>query len=211
LIGGETAEMPGMYTEDEYDLAGFTVGVVDRPQLIDGSRIKAGHIVLGLESSGPHSNGYSLIRKVLEQSGDDPAMPLDGTTLGKALLAPTRIYVKTLLPLIEQHPVDGLAHITGGGISENIVRVIPDRLGLEIDLSAWQLPAVFKWLQTRGRIAEQEMLRTFNCGIGMVTLAAEDSADEICRALATADEPVHRLGKVIEHADTGPRVSYIRS
>ena len=211
LIGGETAEMPGMYGQDEYDLAGFTVGVVDRPQLIDGSRIKAGHIVLGLGSSGPHSNGYSLIRKVLEQSGDDPSMPLGESTLGEALLAPTRIYVKALLPLMEQHPLDGLAHITGGGISENIVRVIPDQLGLEIDLSAWEFPEVFNWLQTRGGIEEQEMLRTFNCGIGMVILVAAESADEISRALAAAGESVCRLGTVTELADAGQRVSYIRS
>jgi len=211
LIGGETAEMPGMYGQDEYDLAGFTVGVVDRPQLIDGSKIKAGHIVVGLESSGPHSNGYSLIRKVLEQSGDDPSEALGESTLGEALLAPTRIYVKTLLPLIEQQPIDGLAHITGGGISENIVRVIPDHLGLEIDLSAWEFPTVFKWLQSRGRISQQEMLRTFNCGIGMVLLVAEDVADDVCQALAAAGETCFRLGKVIEQADTGSRVNYSHS
>jgi phosphoribosylformylglycinamidine cyclo-ligase len=211
LIGGETAEMPGMYDRDEYDLAGFTVGVVDRPQLIDGSQIKAGHVVLGLESSGPHSNGYSLIRKVLEQSGDDPSSPLQATTLGEALLAPTRIYVKTLLPLIDKHPVDGLAHITGGGISENIIRVIPSELGLEIDLSAWEMPAVFNWLQKRGRIDEQEMLRTFNCGIGMVILVAEKSADKICGVLTEAGEPVYRIGHVTEHQAKASRVNYIRS
>jgi phosphoribosylformylglycinamidine cyclo-ligase len=211
LIGGETAEMPGMYTQDEYDLAGFAVGVVDRPQLINGSQIRAGHVVLGLESSGPHSNGYSLIRKVLEQSGEDPTMPLGASTLGEALLAPTRIYVKTLLPLIEQHAIDGLAHITGGGITENIIRVIPDGLGLEIDLSAWKFPAIFNWLQTRGGIKEQEMLRTFNCGIGMVLLVAEDSADEICRALDRKNEAVYRLGRVIEHSGSAPRVNFIRS
>ena len=211
LIGGETAEMPGLYDHDEYDLAGFTVGAVDRSKVIDGSQIKAGHIVLGLESSGPHSNGYSLIRKVLKQSGDDPSTPLGDTTLGEALLAPTRIYVKTLLKLIEQHPLDGLAHITGGGISENITRVIPEGLGIEIDLSAWQMPAIFRWLQTSGRIEEQEMLRTFNCGIGMVLLVAEDSADEVCRTLTEADEPVYRLGRVIECPDSTRRVNYIRS
>lgn len=211
LIGGETAEMPGMYGQDEYDLAGFTVGVVDRPQLIDGSRIKAGHIALGLKSSGPHSNGYSLIRKVLEVSGDHPSQALGDQTLGEALLAPTRIYVKTLLPLIERYPLDGLAHITGGGISENIIRVIPDGLGLEIDLSAWEFPEVFKWLQSRGNIEEQEMLRTFNCGIGMVILVAEDSADEICQALSAADEAVFRIGRVTGHAKNSPRVNYIRS
>ena len=211
LIGGETAEMPGMYDHDEYDLAGFTVGVVDRGQLINGSQIKQGHIALGLESSGPHSNGYSLIRKVLETSGDSPSMPLGDTTLGEALLAPTKIYVKPLLALIERYQIDGLAHITGGGISENITRVIPDELGLEIDLSAWQQPAVFKWLQSRGGIEEQEMLRTFNCGIGMVLLVAEDSAEAICQALAEADEAVYRLGRVIQCSDTSQRVSYIRS
>lgn len=211
LIGGETAEMPGLYGQDEYDLAGFTVGVVDRAKLIDGSQIKAGHIALGLESSGPHSNGYSLIRKVLEQSGDDPSMPMGEGTLGEALLAPTRIYVKSLLNLIEKFPVDGLAHITGGGISENIIRSIPDNLGVEIDLSSWPLPPVFEWLQTRGGIDEKEMLRTFNCGIGMVILVSEETADELCRALADEKEPVHRLGRVIECSDTSQRVSYLRS
>jgi len=211
LIGGETAEMPGMYDGDEYDLAGFAVGVVDRPQLIDGSRIKTGHVVLGLESSGPHSNGYSLIRKVLEQSGDDPSMPLAGSTLGEALLAPTRIYAKSLLALMEKHPLDGVAHITGGGISENIIRVIPDGLGLEIDLSAWDRPAVFDWLQTRGGIDEQEMLRTFNCGIGMVLLVAEDSANEVCQALDSVGETVYRLGQVIETTGNEARVRYTRS
>ncbi len=211
LIGGETAEMPGMYGQDEYDLAGFTVGVVDRPQLIDGTGIKAGHIVLGLESSGPHSNGYSLIRKVLEQSGDDPSTPLAQSTLGEALLAPTRIYVKTLLPLFEKHAIDGLAHITGGGITENIVRVIPDGLGLEIDLSAWEFPAVFKWLQEKGGINQQEMLRTFNCGIGMVLLVAEEVADDVCQSLESTGDAVYRIGKVIEPVDSATRVNYTRS
>ncbi len=211
LIGGETAEMPGMYEKDDYDLAGFTVGVVDRPDLIDGSRISEGHIVLGMASTGPHSNGYSLIRKVLEQSGDDPSMPLGGSTLGEALLAPTRIYVKTLLPLIQQHAIDGLAHITGGGISENIIRVIPEGLGIEIDLSSWQLPEVFEWLKTNGGIEEQEMLRTFNCGIGMVLLVTRDTADEICKSLNESGEPVYRLGRVTGYSGDAPRVSFIRS
>ena len=211
LIGGETAEMPGMYGQDEYDLAGFTVGVVDRPKLIDGSGIRSGHIVLGLKSSGPHSNGYSLIRKVLEQSGDDPSTPMGESNLGESLLAPTRIYVKTLLPLIEKHSIDGLAHITGGGISENIVRVIPDGLGIEIDLSAWEFPAVFNWLQTKGGIDEQEMLRTFNCGIGMVLLVAEDIADDVCGSLNSSGDVVYRIGKVTETADDESRVIYTRS
>jgi len=226
LIGGETAEMPGMYDGEEYDLAGFTVGVVDRPKLIDGSRIKAGHCVLGLPSSGPHSNGYSLIRKVLERSGDSPDMvlPAENTkgqqtspvTLGDALMAPTRIYVQPLLDLLDQYRIDGMAHITGGGISENIVRVIPDELGLEIDLNSWERPAVFKWLQTKGDIQESEMLRTFNCGIGMVLLVTESEADRISVALKHSGESVYRLGRVVasppgKERASNERVSYIRS
>lgn len=218
LIGGETAEMPGMYDGDEYDLAGFTVGVVDRPNLIDGSNIKAGHVVLGLPSSGPHSNGYSLIRKVLERSGDDPSMLLadesaqasSSTTLAEALLAPTRIYVQQLLPLLEQYRIDGLAHITGGGISENIIRVIPDELGLEIDLNSWKMPAVFKWLQDKGNIEEAEMLRTFNCGVGMVLLASETEANNISMAFKNSGEVVYRLGRVVESTNTDSRVKYRR-
>jgi phosphoribosylformylglycinamidine cyclo-ligase len=211
LIGGETAEMPGMYENDDYDLAGFAVGVVDRPKLIDGSRIRAGHVVLGLGSSGPHSNGYSLIRKVLERSPDDPSTPLGDTTLGEALLAPTRIYVKTLLPLIEQLPIDGLAHITGGGITENIIRIVPQGLGLEIDLSAWQWPAVFGWLQENGGIDQAEMLRTFNCGIGMAVLAAEDTADDLCRLLDQGGEPVYRIGRVVPAPNDNERVKFIHA
>ena len=211
LIGGETAEMPGMYAEDEYDLAGFAVGVVDRPQLIDGSRIGSGHVVLGLASSGPHSNGYSLIRKVLERSGEDPSMPLGDRSLGDALLAPTRIYVKTLLKLMEMHKIDGLAHITGGGLSENIIRVIPAGLGLELNLSAWTFPDIFQWLQTSGGIEEKEMLRTFNCGIGMVLVVDENSAAEISAALTGAGEGVCTLGRVIDCPDKRRRVHYSRS
>jgi phosphoribosylformylglycinamidine cyclo-ligase len=166
--------------------------------------------VLGLQSSGPHSNGYSLIRKVLEKSGDDPSMPMDGRTLGEALLAPTRIYVKSLLPLIKSFPIDGMAHITGGGISENIVRVMPAGLGLEIDLTSWELPPVFKWLQKHGGIEESEMLRTFNCGVGMALLVAEEAVEEISKALQGSGETVYRLGRVVEHMEPGTKVSYIR-
>lgn len=210
LIGGETAEMPGMYENDDYDLAGFAVGVAERSKLIDGSRIKPGHVVLGLASSGPHSNGYSLIRKVLEQSADEPSTAMGETTLGEALLAPTRIYVKTLLPVIEKFAVDGLAHITGGGISENIIRVVPAGLGIEIDLSAWRFPPVFEWLQDNGGIAQAEMLRTFNCGIGMAVLVAEDIADTVCEALADAGESVYRIGRVTAVTDSQERVSFIQ-
>jgi len=211
LIGGETAEMPGMYANDDYDLAGFAVGVVDRPRLINGSRIVAGHVLLGLASSGPHSNGYSLIRKVLQHAGESPSMPLGEHTLGDALLAPTRIYVKPLLTLMQNHRIDGLAHITGGGLSENIIRVIPHGLGLELDLSAWRFPDVFRWLQSRGNIGEKEMLRTFNCGIGMVLIVAANLAADVTAALAHAGETVFELGRVIDCTDGRHRVEYIRT
>jgi len=199
LIGGETAEMPGMYAGEDYDLAGFAVGVVERDRIIDGSRIRAGHAVLGLASSGPHSNGYSLVRKVLEVSGADPAMDItlaDGTvgSLGEALLAPTRIYVRPILELLEHHAVDGLAHITGGGLTENIVRVLPP-------------PAVFGWLQERGGIARAEMLRTFNLGIGMTLLVAPDTVHSIRVALEAAGEAVFEIGRVTSHRE-GPRVRF---
>jgi phosphoribosylformylglycinamidine cyclo-ligase len=219
LIGGETAEMPGMYQGEEYDLAGFTVGVVDRANLIDGTRIQAGHKVFGLAASGPHSNGYSLIRKVLEVSNTDPSTPLempDGSrgTLGDALLAPTRIYVKLILELINKHQIDGMAHITGGGITENIVRILPDGLGLELDLSAWTPPAVFQWLQDEGNIEEQEMLRTFNCGIGMALVVAPENASALKAQLAEAGETVFEIGVVNDqtsHSSEHPRVWYFRS
>ena len=213
LIGGETAEMPGMYGDGDYDLAGFTVGAVERSQLLDGSRIRAGHRVLGLASSGPHSNGYSLIRKVIEVSGADLEQAITGpdgkeTTLGSALLAPTRIYVKPVLELIRGGAVDGLAHITGGGITENIVRVLPDELGIAIDTAAWRRPAVFQWLQENGGINEKEMLRTFNCGIGMVMLAPPEAAEDLLREAATLGLDGFDIGSV-ESAGSANRVRYI--
>ena len=189
LIGGETAEMPGMYAAGDYDLAGFTVGAVERSQLLDGKRIAAGHQLIGMASSGPHSNGYSLIRKVIERSGAAlgdllPGSDHSSTTLGEALLAPTRIYVKPVLQLLKSGQIDGLAHITGGGLTENITRVLPDGLGLAIDTTAWRRPAVFNWLQQEGGISEAEMLRTFNCGIGMVMLAQTNAVDGLIEAAA---------------------------
>lgn len=211
LIGGETAEMPGMYGADEYDLAGFAVGIVERDRIVDGSRILPGHRLLGLSSSGPHSNGYSLIRKVLEVSGADPLETLDGTgeALGKALMAPTRIYVKPVLQCLDNHPIDGIAHITGGGLTENITRVLPTGLGLRIDRRTWQTPAVFQWLQTTGGIAEAEMLRTFNCGIGMVLLVAEEAAAGLAAELTRLGETVQDIGSVVEPGDNEPVVHYL--
>jgi phosphoribosylformylglycinamidine cyclo-ligase len=184
LIGGETAEMPGMYGVGDYDLAGFSVGAVERSEVLDGNRIGPNHRVLGMASSGPHSNGYSLIRKVIEVSGADLSMPINGVDgepqpLGEALLAPTLIYVKPMLEMLQAGGIDGLAHITGGGLTENIVRILPEGLGIHIDTHSWQWPEVFQWLQREGSIQEAEMLRTFNCGIGMVMIAAADRADEL--------------------------------
>jgi phosphoribosylformylglycinamidine cyclo-ligase len=214
LIGGETAEMPGMYGAGDYDLAGFTVGAVERAELLDGSRIRAGHRILGLASSGPHSNGYSLIRKVVEVSGADLGQTLTGAdgapvTLGDALLAPTRIYVKPVLELLRGGGIDGLAHITGGGLTENIVRVLPDGLGLDIDPRAWPRPEVFDWLQRHGRIDEAEMLRTFNCGVGMVMLAPEDEAEGLLQRAAKLGLAGWDIGAVIAAGGT-QRVGYRR-
>ena len=196
LVGGETAEMPGMYPPGEYDLAGFCVGVVEKDAILDGSRVAAGDVLLGLPSSGPHSNGYSLIRKVLERSGAALEQPFAGTTLGDCLLQPTRIYVKPLLRLLGKIPVRALAHITGGGISENLPRVLPVGCAAEIDLGSWSLPPIFRWLQEQGDIAEAEMLRTFNCGIGMIVCVAPADADAALAELRGAGESPLTIGRV---------------
>jgi phosphoribosylformylglycinamidine cyclo-ligase len=176
LVGGETAEMPGMYHGEDYDLAGFCVGIVEKDAIIDGSATRAGDVVLGLPSSGPHSNGFSLIRKILQVSGADLQAPLDGASLVDRLMAPTRIYVKPLLKLIAQLPVHGVAHITGGGLVENIPRVIPEGLEVVLDRKSWRREAVFDWLQRQGQVADAEMYRVFNCGIGMtIQVAAADA------------------------------------
>jgi len=209
LIGGETAEMPGMYGDGEYDLAGFTVGAVERDQVLDGQDISPGHQLIGMASSGPHSNGYSLIRKVIEISGASLDDELDTNgSLGDALLAPTRIYVKPVLELLKSGHIDGLAHITGGGLTENIVRVLPDNMGLAIDTGAWPRPAVFQWLQKNGGISEKEMLRTFNCGIGMVMLAKPEAADKLISEATEHGIDCHVIGEVTE--SSGPeRVRYL--
>ena len=176
LVGGETAEMPGMYHGEDYDLAGFCVGIVEKDAIIDGSATRAGDVVLGLPSSGPHSNGFSLIRKILQVSGADLQAPLDGASLVDRLMAPTRIYVKPLLELIAQLPVHGVAHITGGGLVENIPRVIPEGLEVVLERKSWRREAVFDWLQHQGQVADAEMYRVFNCGIGMtIQVAAADA------------------------------------
>jgi len=197
LVGGETAEMPGMYEGSDYDLAGFCVGIAEKSELIDGSKVATGDTLIGLASSGPHSNGYSLIRKVLEVTGVDPTTTmLDGEPLIDLLMAPTKIYVKTLLGLIAQTPVHALAHITGGGLLENIPRVLPDSTKAVIDTKAWKRPAVFDWLQSGGNIDEQEMHRTLNCGVGMVICVPPESVQTAMDFLDANGEDAFILGKI---------------
>lgn len=196
LTGGETAEMPGMYNEGDYDLAGFCVGIVEKDKIIDFSKVEAGNILIGIASSGPHSNGYSLIRKVLEVSNADLSEPCGEQTLGDALLAPTRIYVKSIHALLEQIDINAMSHITGGGLTENLPRVMPENTRAQIDVKSWDLPAVFKWLQEQGNIKDLEMYRTFNCGIGMVLVVNAEDADTAIEVLNKAGESAFRLGEI---------------
>ncbi len=198
LIGGETAEMPGMYPEGEYDLAGFAVGVVEKADIIDGSRIVPGDVVLGLASSGAHSNGYSLIRKIVERAGTDMSAPFHGRPFRDVVMEPTRIYVKPMLELMREMPgvVKGMAHITGGGITENVPRILRDELTARIDGDTWALPQMFRWLQMAGGVSQDEMHRVFNCGIGMVVIVAAADADAAQARLAAAGETVYRIGVI---------------
>ncbi|HVY89133.1 MAG TPA: phosphoribosylformylglycinamidine cyclo-ligase [Hyphomonadaceae bacterium] len=200
LVGGETAEMPGMYAAGHYDLAGFTVGAVERSDILPRTdAMKAGDALIALPSSGPHSNGYSLVRKIVERSGLklDAAAPFDAKrSLGEALLAPTRIYVKTMLPLIREHRIKGLAHITGGGLTENTPRMCPDHLAPKIDYAAWTLPPVFQWLQATGNVAADEMRRTFNCGVGLVMAVEKADANGVIAALKASGEAPFVIGEL---------------
>ena len=197
LIGGETAEMPGMYPVGEYDLAGFAVGVVEKTQVITGRDIVPGDVVLGLKSNGVHSNGYSLVRKILDRAQPELDAEFDnGKTLRDAIIAPTRIYVKPLLALMQQLPVKGMAHITGGGITENTPRVLPANVVAQLDAGSWALPKLFQWLQAEGQVDAQEMYRTFNCGVGMVVIVAADQADAATALLQAEGETVYRLGQI---------------
>ena len=197
LIGGETAEMPDMYPAGEYDLAGFCVGAVEKSELIDGAKICAGDVIVGIESSGPHSNGYSLIRKILARAGNPFELDLGGVKLADALLAPTTIYVKPILELLKSNPVHGMAHITGGGLTENIIRVVPDALGIALDSGAWKLPAVFDWLQREGNVPQVEMWRTFNCGVGYSLIVAREQAAATIAALAKLGLSAWNIGEVV--------------
>jgi phosphoribosylformylglycinamidine cyclo-ligase len=205
LIGGETAEMPGMYAEGEYDLAGFAVGVVEKSGIVDGRDIAAGDVVLGLASSGAHSNGYSLVRRILDRANPDLRADFHGRPLGDVLLEPTRIYVKPVLALMEEVRVKGLAHITGGGLAENLPRAIPETLKAAISRSAWKMPPLFEWLRREGEVAEAEMLRVFNCGIGMAIVVAAGSADAARRALTASGETVFRIGRIEARSSGEPQ------
>lgn len=207
LIGGETAEMPGMYEGGDYDLAGFCVGVVEQSKIIDGSTVQAGDILIGLPSSGPHSNGYSLIRKIIQRSNLDLSASCGNEALGAALLAPTQIYVKPILRLLESFSVKAMAHITGGGLTENIPRVLPSGLSAVIDLNKWQLPPVFQLLAHEGQVANDEMLRTFNCGIGFVLCVSAEDSDAVINALQQADQAALVIGEIAEATDN--TVQYI--
>ncbi|MEO7064338.1 MAG: phosphoribosylformylglycinamidine cyclo-ligase [Dokdonella sp.] len=196
LIGGETAEMPDMYPAGEYDLAGFCVGAVEKSALVDGSQIKAGDAIIGIASSGAHSNGYSLIRKILARAGNPFDLSLGGVSLADALMAPTAIYVKPILQLLKQQPVHGMAHITGGGLKENIIRVVPEGLGIALDGSSWKRPPVFDWLQREGNVATDEMLRTFNCGIGYALIVQQGQVGITLDALETLGLTAWTIGAV---------------
>ncbi|WP_417347758.1 phosphoribosylformylglycinamidine cyclo-ligase [Ferrimonas sp.] len=206
LIGGETAEMPGMYEGEDYDLAGFCVGVVEESDVIDGTQVAPGDALIALGSSGPHSNGYSLIRKVLERVDNPQEQTIDGQPLIQTLLAPTRIYVKPVLKLLEQHKVHAISHITGGGFWENIPRVLPDDAQAVIDGNSWQWPEVFNWLQQVGNIDQHEMYRTFNCGVGLVIALPQSEAEAAVALLKSEGENAWLLGNIDARADDQPQV-----
>tara|TARA_R110002073_G_scaffold20090_1_gene72503 strand:- start:18 stop:1043 length:1026 start_codon:yes stop_codon:yes gene_type:complete len=196
LIGGETAEMPGMYPQGEYDLAGFAVGAVEKERIIDGSTIQAGDAIIGLASSGAHSNGYSLIRKIIENKHIDLSSDFYGKTLSDAIMTPTRIYVRPLLELMKQIPIKGMAHITGGGLIENIPRVLPKTVSAVLQKDSWDMPSLFHWLQQQGNVADNEMARVFNCGIGMALVVAPHHVQDTLSILRAADETVWQIGKI---------------
>lgn len=208
LVGGETAEMPGMYADGEYDLAGFCVGIVEKCKVLDGSKVKVGDKLIGIASSGPHSNGYSLIRKIIAHSNASLSDDFHGKSLGEALLEPTKIYVKSLLALLNQVDVHALAHITGGGLTENLPRVLSDGMDANIQLDAWEFPPVFQWLQQQGNVALADMLTTFNCGVGMIVCVATEDEQATLDALTSLGEQVFSLGELVA-AEGKPKVNYL--
>lgn len=208
LVGGETAEMPGMYHGEDYDIAGFCVGVVEKTKIIDGSKVKAGDVIIALGSSGPHSNGYSLIRKILQLSQIDPVtIQLENKSLADHLLAPTRIYVKNILALIEKVDIHAIAHITGGGFWENIPRVLPANTQAQIDGASWQWPAIFSWLQQTGNVTTHEMYRTFNCGVGMLIIIPAKEVSDTLQLLNQLGENAWQIGKIVAINANEPQVT----
>jgi phosphoribosylformylglycinamidine cyclo-ligase len=207
LIGGETAEMPGMYPQDEYDLAGFAVGVVEKDAIITGKTIQEGDTVIGLASNGAHANGYSLIRKIIETNHSDLSADLDNKKLSNAMMMPTRIYVKPMLELMKQLPVKGIAHITGGGLVENLPRILPSNLTAILQKNSWSMPPLFHWLQQQGNVTDDEMHRVFNCGIGMILVVAPKYADEAIRILQSSGETAWKIGEIkLRSADEMPTI-----
>ena len=205
LIGGETAEMPGMYPPGEYDLAGFAVGVVEKSKIINGSSIKPGDVVIGIASSGAHSNGYSLIRKIIERAGAKPTEDIGGRSLREVVMTPTQIYVKQLLNVMAQHPIKGLAHITGGGLVDNVPRVLPDNTQAVLQRDSWQMPDLFRWLQMKGGVADAEMVRVFNCGIGMAVVVSQQDADSVIACINQQGLHSWCLGEIVERPQGAPQ------
>jgi phosphoribosylformylglycinamidine cyclo-ligase len=209
LIGGETAEMPGMYPPGEYDLAGFAVGAVEKSKIITGARIVSGDTILAIGSSGAHSNGYSLVRKIIERAGAKPSDDLGGQPLGDVVMAPTEIYVKPLLKLITEVDVKGMAHITGGGLVDNVPRVLPENTQAVLHRDSWQMPELFRWLQMKGGVADAEMVRVFNCGIGMVVIVSPDQADAAIKSLTAQGLKAWNVGEVVERPQDAPQTIVI--
>ena len=209
LIGGETAEMPGMYPPGEYDLAGFAVGAVEKSKIITGATIVPGDVVLAIGSSGAHSNGYSLVRKIIERAGAKPGDDLGGRPLGDVVMAPTEIYVKPLLKLIAEINVKGMAHITGGGLVDNVPRVLPENTQAVLHRDSWQMPELFRWLQMKGGVADAEMVRVFNCGIGMVVIVSPDQADAAIKSLTAQGLKAWTVGEVVERPKDAPQTIVI--
>jgi phosphoribosylformylglycinamidine cyclo-ligase len=209
LIGGETAEMPGMYPPGEYDLAGFAVGAVEKSKIITGNTIVPGDVVLAIGSSGAHSNGYSLVRKIIERAGAKPSDDLGGRPLGDVVMEPTEIYVKPLLKLISELDVKGMAHITGGGLVDNVPRVLPENTQAVLHRDSWQMPELFRWLQMKGGVADAEMVRVFNCGIGMVVIVAPEQVDAAIQSLTTQGLKAWVVGEVIERPKNAPQTIVI--
>jgi len=207
LIGGETAEMPGMYAPGEYDLAGFCVGVADKPALITGANISPNDVIIGVQSSGVHSNGFSLVNTLIAQQGFKLDDPFNGSTLGETLLTPTTIYVKLILKLITEFEIKGLCHITGGGITENLPRVLPPGTAAQIEQNSWSRPAIFDWIQQQGEVAEDEMLRVFNCGVGMAIIVPAEQLDAVIKACQVEDMNATQIGHIIS-SDDAANVKY---